>query len=206
MSAPTFTAPERRTLAVLPRVCSDIRSCRLVRDWNKQDHATRMWKQPDGTWLIQTPDYDADDVRSFLTIARKLVANDEPTSIFKILNLIGRYGTDDDRKQVKQAKANLSWDDKPGALRFFVIEPKTGKEIEYSAPQLVNIVCNAEVFHSAEDLEADWLRIRPHRDNYIGMVLQRLLYMCEVALWAERVARSSAWIQDGRPCLSGRIA
>jgi hypothetical protein len=199
MTQPPFTRTQQRALAVLPRVCADIRSCRFVRDLPRQDHSTRMRKQPDGTWLIERPDYDVDDFRSFLTIARKLIADRESTCVFKLLDLIGRHGSEEDRKDVKEAKATLAHADKPGALRFCVIEPGTGKEFEYSATKLLNIVCNAEIFHSAEDLEPAWLRIRPHREDYLPVVLGRVLHICRIALWVEGILKEKGWLPKESP-------
>lgn len=169
--------------AVLRRfreICEEITSCRFIRDLPKQQHSFAIETLPDGTSRSRYPQYDKDDFLAFLTHFRKLVATKESTNIFFILKIIGKYATDEERAALKGIKRMLVSEAKNPPLQMAIGTP--GNETSYTPHQIENIIFNAQVFHSDEELQDD-LRKLLDFDPFTKLVFLRYATILVSQAW-----------------------
>src|SRR5262245_45819586 len=103
-----FTDSEKDSLRLFCHVCDEILECRFIKDLPKQSHSIEWSKLSDGTEKFYQPIYDRDDLRSYMTIFRKLLLEKELTNVYRILNILGRRAENDtERGQLKQIKKSF---------------------------------------------------------------------------------------------------
>jgi len=145
---------EMDSLRVFCEICDDIISCRFIREFNKQDHVFRSTKNRDGTRTSKYPEYDDDDFRSFMTHFRKLFLQNErgvKTDIYSVISILSRYGTARDRKALHDIKSVLN-QEKQGWIRVNV--EVDGEEKSFTPGDIMNLIVNADVFHSDAELSS----------------------------------------------------
>ena len=155
--ASTYSADELAVLQKFRQICENIAGCRFIRDLPKQEHKFTVENLPDGTSRCSYPHYDNDDFLAFLTHFRKLVAEQEPTNIFRMLNLIGRKATEDERKVLKGYRKAIVAEGTNPPLQLAIVTP--GNETSYTPKQIEDIIFNGQVFHADDALQADLRRI-----------------------------------------------
>jgi hypothetical protein len=148
-----FSTNELGALRKFRKICDEVTSCRFVKNLQIQDHSFTSENLPDGSVRNRYPNYDKDDFLAFLTHYRKLVADKEPTNIFKVLKIIARYATDEERASLKEIRRMLVAEAKHPPSQIAIGLP--GNETAYTPEQIENVVFNAQVFHSNDDLQND---------------------------------------------------
>jgi hypothetical protein len=152
-----FSTDEIALLQKFRGVCESIKSCRFMRDLPKQQRTFTIENLPDGSCRSTYPKYDTDDFLAFLTHFRKLVADKEPTNIFKILKLVARYATQDEQGVLKKIRKQLEAEADSPPLQLAIGPP--GQETRYSPKQIEKVIFNGQVFHTDDELQADLRRI-----------------------------------------------
>ena len=152
-----YSAAELTTIKRFQSVCEAIMACRFVREFDKQEHTFTVRKLPDGTFENIYPVYDEDDFLAFLTHYRKLVANKESTNVFKILKVISRYASSDERQQLKEIRKLLVAEAKHPPMQMAIGPP--GQETTFTPEAIQNLIFNGKVFHAAEELQGDLRQI-----------------------------------------------
>lgn len=92
-----FTDDEKRSLRLFVEVCDKILGRRFLRDFHKQSHHVLIGTLPGGSLVDEYPRYDDDDFRAFMTDYRKLRLDQEETHLFRVMKLLKREGTTEDR-------------------------------------------------------------------------------------------------------------
>src|SRR4051812_25255559 len=113
-----FDASELTVLRKFWQICEDISTCRFVLDVPKYGSTFKIEKQSDGTYLSTYPNYDKDYFLSYLTHFRKLVAQGESTNFYKVLNIISKHATDEDREGFTNVRRVLNEEANRPALQL----------------------------------------------------------------------------------------
>jgi hypothetical protein len=175
-----YSQDEAAVLRRFREICEEITSCRFVCDLPKQQHTFTIESLPDGTSRSRYPQYDKDDFLAFLTHFRKLVANKESTNIFVVLKIIGKYATDEERVALKGIRRILVSEANNPPLQMAIGTP--GNETAYTPHQIENIIFNAQVFHSDQELQGD-LRKLLDFDPFTKMVFLRYATILVSQAW-----------------------
>jgi len=94
--------------------------------------------------------YDKDDLRSFMTLFRKLIAEKEPTNLYRVTSMLGRYVTEEERTTFREARKRLKEGEKSfGGIHLTV--GGGGEPEEFSPKRVLDTLFNADIFHSDMD-------------------------------------------------------
>ena len=144
-----FTLEDRKQLECFCDVCDKIAICRFIVNFSKQPHHIFVGKLPDGRVMDQYPRYDDDDFRAFLTHYRKLRLDQEPTHIFRVMNLLKRKGDASDRELFEYFKKEIK--EEGQSWWFAVLHDENGNKEFLTQERLEDLILNGEVFHSDSD-------------------------------------------------------
>jgi hypothetical protein len=149
-----LTPDDRRRLQRFCDVCDQIARCRFILDLPKQSHHICYGTAADGKVYDEYPRYDDDDFRAFLTHYRKLRLAQDPTFLPRIMNIVKREGTTEDRALLDHFKNGIAEEEKIwwGAAS----EDQSGAQVLLSQVELENLILNGDVIHASLD-EADRL-------------------------------------------------
>ena len=152
-----YSDAELGVLARFHRVVEETLSCRFVRELPKQEHILRVQELADGTCRTMHPHYDDDDFVAFLTHFRKLVANKEPTQLSKVLGIIGKHATADERAAIGKIHDGLRSAANRPSLQIAIGLP--GCEKSFTPRDIENVIFNGQVFHTDDRLQEDLRKI-----------------------------------------------
>jgi pyoverdine/dityrosine biosynthesis protein Dit1 len=153
-----FDAGELAVLRKFRQICEDISICRFIRDLPKHENKFTIESLPDGTCRSTYPNYDKDDFLAYLTHLRKLVAQGESTNLYKVMAIIGKSATDDERAALKEIRKMLNEEANAPALQLSI--GTEGNETTYTPKQIEDILFNGQVFHTDDSLQGDLRKIQ----------------------------------------------
>ena len=150
-----LTDHEEQALRQFCQVVNDIHDCRFIKRAKVQNH--NFTYNRDDPSKNHVPQYDRDEFRAFATLFRKLIANREPTQLFKVMKVLKRFAPADKRDSFKNIKAGLNQeaDNPPIAIAI----GKPGEEVSFTPRKICDIFFNGMVFHSDPDLQDDLAKI-----------------------------------------------
>jgi len=155
----SFTTEELRCLRTFYAVCTEILACRFVRNLPQQEHRLTIERREDGRTRTQSPSYDRDDLRSFLTLLRKLLAPKEPSYIYRIINIFAKHDPKECTAEYRQFRKALNDMERSYAgVRISIGTDKDEKE--FTPKRMLDTVFNADVFHSDASKQDDLRRLR----------------------------------------------
>lgn len=143
--------------AMLRQFCKlvdDIHDCRFICRAKVQDNTITVDRDPSKNHI---PQYDRDEFRSFATLFRKLVANREPTQLFKVMKILKRFAPDDKKDSFKSIKAELNREAEHPPLAIAIGQP--GEEVSFTPKKICDIFFNGMVFHTDPNLQDDLAKI-----------------------------------------------
>lgn len=152
-----FDSTELTVLRKFRQICEDISTCRFVRDLPKHGSTFKIAKQSDGTCVSTYPNYDKDDFLAYLTHFRKLVAQGESTNIYRVMNIISKYASDEERGAFKNIRRELNEEANKPALELAIGTP--GNETVYTPKHIEDVLFNGQVFHTDDSLQDDLRKI-----------------------------------------------
>ena len=142
---------ELRALAIFCRVCDDLTVTGFGSQFRVASSKTYC-VQPNTLTSTRVRDYDLDALRSFLLSFRKLILTKEPAYIYRVISILGRYGSTADRKHLKQIKYELQEvSTSVAGVRIGLGDPPRLIEPEAVTQTLLNGV----FFHNDETLADD---------------------------------------------------
>ena len=130
------------------RLVHEMDKCRFVERYREQDHGVSGGVDEKGEWKTTAPDYDWEDFRSFMTDFRKVgIAKDEPTHLWKIYKLVGRYASDKLREGL-----GANHDEVKGMLfgtwsGMNLVATINGEERTFTIAELADMLTNGMIFH-----------------------------------------------------------
>jgi hypothetical protein len=195
-SSPLSTE-ERRQLRLFVHRVEEMLQSRFYRRVLAMNHSLSMSPSPDGEGLFKTPDYDWEDLQSFLTRFRQVAMSEsEPVYITKIRKVISRHAGSQYQDDLHTVKKHLS-----GILKGKVptatlsVSTESGK-VGLTGARLLDTLVNGEVFHSDGDYEEILQRLQGlPRGSYLWLVLIDVIlpvlhtswYLVQVILWANLI-------------------
>lgn len=143
--ASTFNSDEKAALREFCHNCDQILECPFIKDLPKQDHSFKFSKRKDGSWDHYQPIYDRDDFRSYMTLFRKFLMKSESAGIYRILNILSKNVSDEDRREIKKIKKRLQ-----GLERYGITFNLGADDVPntYSPRKALDVVFNSDIFHS----------------------------------------------------------
>ena len=138
-------------------LCEKIKTCRYFNSMTSGPHNILSFVDRKAS-TSPAIDYDEDDFRSFLTLFRKLMADKEPTNIFRVRNLLARYSPPD-RPALSEIKRVLKKAEKDQPIGIIEIRPG-GVKKSWKPREIVDAIFNGEVFHTDRAKQSDLTRIR----------------------------------------------
>lgn len=145
-----ITDTDDRSLRLFCTIVGEIHACRLIRDFSS-DTLTNSVNEDRSKNRI--PEIDRDDFRSFMTLFRKLIAQGEPTQLFKVLKIIKRFSPKKNQQGIKQIVENLNREaDRPPMLLSIGMQ---GSEVPMTPRRICEVYFNGIIFHSDEKHEKD---------------------------------------------------
>lgn len=144
-----LSSDDRRRLQRFCEICERIARCRFVLDLQKQSHHIFVGKLPDGRVMDEYPRYDDDDFRAFLTHYRKLRLSKDPTFLPRIMNIIKREGSAEDRALLDHLSSEIAEEEKGwwGA----VSKDQSGTQLLITQREVEDLILNGDVIHSGLD-------------------------------------------------------
>jgi len=97
------------------------------------------------------PHYDKDDFRSFATLFRKIDSDGERTNIFKVMKILKRYASENERGSFDRIKAQLRHEAEHPTVA--VVVGTTEAKESLSPRKIRNIIFNGQIFHSDPALQ-----------------------------------------------------
>jgi putative DNA methylase len=158
-----FSAEEKECLKAFCKLCSEVTECRFWRTIPQMDHTIHASVKPDGTWEVEHPHYDNDDFRSFLAYLRKLLAQKEPSHFFRVLSILGRHADPGEQAVFKQIRKVLQAEGKSFGGIKLQIGTADAEEV-FSPEKVADVLFNADVFHSAPDLQEPLEKLKQYED------------------------------------------
>ncbi len=149
-----LTDETRDALRQFCKVIDEIHACRFIKQAKTQDHTITISRIPS---VNRVPQYDRDDFRSFATLFRKLVANREPTQLFRIMNIIKPFCPVEHQGSFKEIKAELNREAEQPPIGIAI--GRMGEEINYTPKFICDVFFNGMIFHSDPHLQDDVARI-----------------------------------------------
>ncbi len=181
-----MTEEERWQLKQFVLLCEKIKKCRYYAHLR----AHKFTFTALGSVKPQTHDaihYDEDEFRSFLTLFRKLIANRQPTCIFKVLKIVGRCN-EYDRPDCREIKKYLKEAERHGSMgieSISVNEQSENERKEYTPKDIVDTLFNADIFHTDKKRQSDLEAIKRFKPQaQVALVL----YALKVVLNATKLA------------------
>lgn len=149
------------------KVVDDLHDCRFIKRAKVQDHTITIDRDPTKNRL---PYYDRDEFRSFATLFRKLLANREPTQIYKVMKIIKRYTPQKHHESFKRVKKDLNQlaINPPIAVAIGT----TGNETPYTPQRICDALFNGLIFHTDPKLQDDVARILDYEPFVMAAFLQ----------------------------------
>jgi hypothetical protein len=145
---PELTPEHRTMLRNFVRVVYDMDQCRFVQTYRMQDHTVSGKLDANGEPKTTAPDYDWESFGYFMTVFRKIgIAENEPTHLAKIYNLVGRYASDKLREGLAANRRQVmgmlygTWSG------MNVVATIDGKEKAFTIAELADMVTNGMIFH-----------------------------------------------------------
>lgn len=164
------TNQEESTLRQFCKLMVDIHDCRFIARAKVQDHNIRVYKDTSKNYV---PYYDRDEFRSFATLFRKLVANREPTQLFRVMNILQRCAPQDDRDSFRKIKRELRHEAEHPPIAIAIGAP--GSEVPFTPKRICDVLFNGMVFHSDPTLQDDLARLLDYQPMVFAVFLR---YAC----------------------------
>jgi len=176
------------------KVVDEIHDCRFIRRVKVQDHSITIDRDPS---LNQIPHYDRDEFRSFATLFRKLIANREPTQLFKVMKIMKRFAPADKKDSFKEIKAELHREAEHPSLALAIGLP--GAEVPYTPKKICDIFFNGMIFHTDPKLQDDLAKILDFEPIVMAAFLRYSTIVINVATQYTGVIEHHNFFQDELP-------
>ena len=174
---------EKQSLSALCAVSDGLKRRRFCHRLKHGSHNISMTLKHDGTVEATAPEYDQDHLRSFLADVRKLIAEKEPTNIYRIIAILGRVSDDKERAVLKQIKKQLSQEGSNPPLLLHI--GKLGEETPFPPHRMLDVVFNADIFHSDPKLQDALEKVQDAGPLALAMLLR---YATMIAAFAQQFA------------------
>lgn len=190
---------ERLQLEAFVRLVLAMHQCRFVRRVRTQDHSLRVEPLKGGGYRVIAPDYDWDDLRSFLTAFRQIALSDsEPVYLPRIRNIISKYAGEVLREELKKLKTHIV-----PIIEGKLEDVRFGKElpdgdISLSSYELLDVLVNGVIFHSDSRHErAAKLILSTEPGEYLWIVLIEIVYpVLNACTWIVNVMQSEGLLPE----------
>jgi hypothetical protein len=171
-----LTDQEESTLRQFCKIVDEIHDCRFIQRAKEQDHTITVDRDPSKNCI---PQYDRDEFRSFATLFRKLVANREPTQLFKVMKLLKRVAPADQKDSFKGIKVLLNREADNPPIGIAIGPP--GEEVPFTPRKICDTFFNGMIFHSDPKLQDDVARLLDFEPMVISMFLRYVSIVVNVA-------------------------
>jgi hypothetical protein len=189
-----LSAEERRQLRRFVHLVEEMLQSRFYRRVPEMDHSLSMSHSPSGEPQFKTPDYDWEDLRSFLLSFRQVAMSDsEPVYITRIRNIISRHAGPQHQDDLRAVKKHLSRILEGKVATATMGMATDSGQVDLTGARLLDTLVNGELFHSGADHEEILQRLRGlPRGSYLWLVLIDVIlpvlhtswYLVKVILWA----------------------
>lgn len=171
-----LTTDEESILRQFCKIVDDIHDCRFICRAKTQDHTITVDIDPTKNHI---PQYDRDDFRSFATLFRKLIAEREPTKLFRVMNIIKKCAPSDKHQTFDEIKRGLRREaDNP----FVQLSIGTdGAEVPYTPKKICDVLFNGMVFHTDPTLQDDVARLLDYEPIILASFLRYASCVINVA-------------------------
>jgi hypothetical protein len=175
--APTMLSDqEESALRQFCTLVDEIHECRFIQRAREQDHTITIDIDPSKN---QLPQYDRDEFRAFATLFRKLVANKEPTQLFKVMKILKRVAPADQKDSFKGIKALLNREAELPHIQIAIGPPDS--EVPFTPKKICDVYFNGMVFHSDPELQNDLLKLLDFEPLVMPMFLRYVSIVVNVA-------------------------
>lgn len=171
-----LTEQEEKTLRQFCKIVDEIHDCRFIQRAKEQDHTITVDRDATKNHI---PQYDRDEFRSFATLFRKLVANREPTQLFKVMKVLKRVAPADQKESFNGIKALLN-DEADNPIIKIAIGPP-GEEVPFTPRKICDTYFNGMIFHSDPGLQNDLTKLLEFEPMVIAMFLRYASIVVNVA-------------------------
>lgn len=140
------------------------------------------WREDEGL-KIEQPEVDKDDLRSFLTVFRHFISNDEPTYLFSIFSICHQYLNNENVKN-KLIELRKAWKTalENNGIRF------TLNKKEIKPEELMDIWINGWSHHNDQEYRKFLKTLIPYEENFIQIFfLDALVESTKVILYVGNV-------------------
>ena len=175
------------------KVVDDLYDCRFIQRAKVQDHTITIDRDPSKNRL---PNYDPDEFRSFATLFRKLVADREPTQLFRVMKILKRYAPDDQKHTFRNIKAELNHLAEHPPIGIAI--GTDGAEVPYSPKRICDVLFNGLIFHTDRELQDDVARILGYQPIVMAAFLQYSCAVVNVATQYACVIEYHNFFRDGQ--------
>lgn len=213
----TSVSPEhQRAFRLFCEACDKLQNCRFLKNLRPEDG--RLTWTADGGWSM-TKD-DEDDFRSCLVLFRKLVLEKEPTFIYSILALVGQYGNEQTRENVRELKKILRASERSYGGGNLFIGPdeekeklarlKSGEPVPPEVAQhfitpkeLRDTIFNSGLFHEDEERESKRKLIGLFEPTAYKFLLFHVVQLSGYAYQLSQGIRAGGFLEPNPPLDAG---
>jgi hypothetical protein len=197
---PDLISEHRAMFRAFVRLVHEMDKCRFVERFGEQDHTVSGEVDANGNLKTTAPDYDWEDFCAFMTVFRKVgIAEKEPTHLWKIYKLVGRYASAKLREGLaanyEQVKGMLfgTW------TGMNLVATIDGKEKTFTIAELADVITNGMIFHedpkhrqAVESLakEPNWVVLWP-TINFKIMPIKNAAMRMFHSLWQDGILREA---------------
>lgn len=178
-----MTSQERNCLRTFCSVCSELEASRFGKQFRVA--VSKAYRtQADVLSASRIRRFDPDDFRSFLLSWRKLTLQQEPAHLYRVIAILGRYGSPADRRRLRTIKNILNTARRSTAgVGTGMGEPPRFIEPGFAADTLIN----GRLFHD-DPTRADDMAFIDHAGSFA--ILAFTHYLVLVYKQALRIAGS----------------
>lgn len=167
---------EESSLRQFCNIVDEIHHCRFIQRAKDQDHSITVDRDPSKNYM---PRYDRDEFRSFATLFRKLVANREPTQLFKVMKILKRAAPAEQKHTFKGIRDLLNREADHPLVEIAIGKP--GEEVTFTPRRICDTLFNGMVFHSDPKLQDDVARLLDFEPMVMAMFLRYVSIVVNVA-------------------------
>lgn len=159
LRTPHPRSSETADLIQFCNLCDEIEACRFFREFPQRAGPITCGTLPDGRVVDVRPHYDLDDLRSFATLLRQLLAKSNRTFLLSVINKLQRDAGERERAALNDARRDVL--EEANSWWGVTIRDDTGADRLLSASDVTDALFNGHVFH--RDPSQRWDEVRKYQ-------------------------------------------
>lgn len=160
------------------------------------DTARGPFRMVENGEVVHEIPYDEEDFQSFVLLFRRLLLNDEPTYIYRVLKAIARLSDDDDRKDIRRVRKYLKGVEK-GTITVEI--EYEGRRRSLNHREVYENIVNAKYAHGDLDRKAIYERLNGMPNGCRWVVAKFCLELSDAAINIAEIARNAGLIETPTP-------